>query len=113
MEKRAHPRIKPAGLNAQMVIMSPKSDIPFQITGKVMDISYSGIRIKLNRAFESTFEHCSITISLTLPLSGIPIKISGMIRHFNQNNECGLKFTGPKANQLIDPLIFECIKRSD
>ncbi|MDF1583382.1 MAG: PilZ domain-containing protein [Methyloprofundus sp.] len=106
-DNRAHPRIKPKNLVAQIKIIHPPAE-EFLTEGLVLDISYSGIKIKLNSPIQAV-ENDQITISLQLPKSGIPITIHGIIKHQLSNTECGIYFGDLHPEEHVDDLMFECV----
>ena len=106
-EKRSHPRFMPEGLIANITIDLPPPDGEITIEGEVIDMSYTGIKIKLNTPFPADLDYGEIRILLTMPQSGIPVSIHGIIKHCSDQCEYGLQFTD-KHN--VDNLVFECIK---
>jgi len=105
-DKRIHPRIEPQNLAAQIKITRPAEESLME--GIVLDISYSGIKIKLNSPIQVE-ENDQITISLQLPTSGIPIAIHGIIKHQLSNAECGIYFGDLHPEEFVDDLLFECV----
>ncbi len=80
------------------------------LTGKILDISYRGLRIRLNHPPATNLDNCQIKIVFELPQSGVKLNISGKLCHCQQNIHLGLQFTGPLPEQQLDALLFECVK---
>ncbi|MCD2449267.1 PilZ domain-containing protein [Methylicorpusculum oleiharenae] len=109
-ERRSHRRIKPKGLSAD-IILSRTNDQELPLNGDILDISYSGIRIKLSKPLASNIEG-KVKITMTLPESGAPFIVHGTLKHQFNDDECGLHYTG-HSEESIDDLMFECIKLND
>jgi hypothetical protein len=109
-EKRQHPRYNPVGLNVQVTICDQESETEITYQGSVVDLSYSGIKIKLTRPMDANISNSEIRIDMTLPESGVPLTIRGIIRHLTDYHEYGLEFTQNDSSNKLDDLIFECIK---
>ena len=110
-ENRRHPRFCPDNLTANISIEPPPPDKKFIIEGAVIDMSYTGIKIKLNMPIHSDISKSVILINLTLPESGIPLTIRGIIKHLNNRSECGLQYSDKHLEHKVDDLMFECIKQ--
>ncbi len=106
-DNRIHPRIEPKNLAAKIKITRPPAE-EFLTEGLVLDISYSGIKIKLDSPIKAE-KNDQITISLQLPNSGIPIAIHGIIKHQLTNTEYGVYFGELHPEELVDDLMFECV----
>ena len=106
-EKRVHPRIEPTDLPAHIVIDRPP-DEELITDGIVLDISYSGIKIKLDTPITAKTDD-KITIKIRLPQSGIPIAIHGVIKHSLPNDQCGIYFGDLHPEEHVDNLMFECV----
>lgn len=111
-EKRNRKRIKPEGLNAHIMIAPPSPGEEIVIDGVVVDMSYSGIKIKLEHPLHQSVEQGELLISIRLPESGIPMSIHGLIRHLSDNGECGLEYAETHEEQSMDDLMFECVKHA-
>jgi len=113
-ENRNHPRFSPKGLSANISIEpSPPSDKVI-MDGTIINISYSGIKIKLNSPCNEDIQKGVVTINLTLPESGVPITIRGTIKHLNNSaEEFGLQYAESHTENKVDNLMFECIKVAD
>ncbi len=108
-EKRLYPRVNPKNLIAHITINRPP-DEALTMDGIVVDLSHSGIKIKLSAPLMAEIND-QITINLQLPKSGIPICIHGVIVHRRSPMECGLHFVDQPPLKSIDSLMFECVKR--
>jgi len=112
-DNRKHPRFCPNELAASISIEPPPPDEKLTFDGTVVNISYTGIKIKLNTPLDIDIPNCLLHINLTLPESGVPVTIRGTIKHLNNNAECGLQYTEKNPEHAVDNLMFECIKISD
>lgn len=110
IEKRTHPRFKPQGLQASITIDPPAADAKVVLAGEIVDMSYNGIKIRLDKPLLIDIDHGEIKIEITMPQSGIPVSIHGLIKHVREQYECGLQFTRNHSEQGVDELMFECIK---
>ncbi|MFT5925212.1 MAG: hypothetical protein ACI9LE_002218 [Paraglaciecola sp.] len=110
IEKREHVRFKPKGVLANIAIYPASPHEKISLQGVVIDMSYSGIKIKLSSAIPANIGESKMEIYLTLPKSAFPIAIKGVIRHVNPQSEIGFKFAENHAKQEIDDLLFECVK---
>ncbi len=109
-EKRTHPRFLPDGLIASIAVKLTPPDKEIVVEGKIIDMSYTGIKIQLNTPLPSNISTGEIRIMMIMPQSGLPISIHGIIRHCSEQGEYGLNFSGKHAEHHIDNLMFECIK---
>jgi len=105
-EKRNHLRIKPQGLQADVLFKSADQEIALE--ADILDISYSGIRVKLKEAVASEING-HIRITMTLPESGTPFSVHGILKHQPTDSECGLHYVD-HVEGSIDDLMFECIE---
>jgi hypothetical protein len=94
------------------MIAPPSPGEEIVIDGVVVDMSYSGIKIKLEHPLHQSVEQGELLISIRLPESGVPLSIHGMIRHLCDNGECGLQYAGQQDEQSLDDLMFECVKHA-
>lgn len=108
IEKRAYPRFRTQGIKADIILGNP-SHYPLRLSGNVIDISCSGIKLLLDSPFPE-IKHGRITIELTLPASGIPVTIKGSIRYFSASSELGLYCGDDTPSDVMDRLLFECVK---
>lgn len=113
IEKRRHPRFSPNGLNASISIFPFKSEKEIMLVGTIIDMSYTGIKIKLNTSVNQDLSESEIKINFKIPKSGIPVSIHGIIKHLNNESECGFQYSEQHPEQEIDDLMFECIKLTD
>jgi hypothetical protein len=109
-DKRIHPRFNPNGLTAKINIAHPSPEKEITIEGTIIDMSYTGIKIKLHSAISADIPESAIRIHFTLPESGVPVSIHGIIKHVNDDAECGLQYSKQHPEHDIDDLMFECIK---
>ncbi len=112
-ENRKHPRFCPKGLSAKISISPPPPQDKITLEGTIIDMSYTGIKIKLNSPFNESLQKSIILINLTLPESGVPITIHGTIKHLCNVSEYGLQYANTHTESDIDDLMFECIKITD
>ncbi|MGK0268722.1 MAG: hypothetical protein ACI8Y3_001339 [Paraglaciecola sp.] len=110
IDKRKHIRFEFKGILANITLYPASSQETILLQGVVVDMSYSGIKIKLFSAIPANIGESKMEIHLTLPKSSLPIAIKGMIRYVNPQSEMGFKFAGDHAKQEIDDLLFECVK---
>lgn len=105
-EKRIHKRIKPKGLQAGLVFNSEQQEIT--LDAEIMDISYSGIRVKLKQPIASDISG-NIRINMVLPESNTPFCVHGILKHQSTDDECGLHYVN-HVHGSIDDLMFECVE---
>jgi len=109
-DNRKHPRFSPNGLVANITIDPPPPDEEITVEGTIVDMSYTGIKIKLNTPINGDVPVSEIQINLTMPESGVPVTIHGMIKHLNDKSECGMEYSENHPEHTVDDLMFECIK---
>jgi hypothetical protein len=107
-DKRLHPRYMPQGIQASITFEHPPHD-PLCTNGEVIDISCTGIKIKLSTPLAAIMDG-KIKILLVLPDSGIPLTITGIIKHQKSPSECGLQYENSVSNDVFNDFMFECIK---
>jgi len=108
-DNRRLPRFNPAGILAHITI-EPHADGKMKyFEGTVMDMSYTGIKIKLNTPIIEDIPESEILITLSMPESGVPITIRGIIKHVTEDKECGLQYSNASEYEM-DHIMFECIK---
>lgn len=112
-ENRTHPRFCPKGLTATISLEPPAPAEKIELEGIVVDMSYTGIKIKLSSPLSHDMPLSEIQINLTLPESGIPLVIHGVIKHLSESSECGLEYSEKHPEHEVDDLMFECIKISE
>ena len=109
-DKRSHKRFSPEGLTAHIIIEPPPPDEEIIFDGVVVDMSYRGIKIKLNQPMEHGVEEGELKISIVLPESGVPVSIRGMIKHIQEKQECGVQYVDKHTEEELDGMMFECVK---
>ncbi|MDD2761115.1 MAG: PilZ domain-containing protein [Methylomonas sp.] len=109
-EQRNHKRFNPAGIAAHLIIDPPPPAEEIVIDGHVVDMSYSGIKIKLKQPLGCDVEEAELRIYIILPESHVPISIHGMIKHVQESHECGLQYADQHSEGELDNLMFECVK---
>jgi hypothetical protein len=109
-EQRRHPRFKPSNLPAIIAINPLLQDKAIILNGTVVDMSYTGIKIRLTQP-ATQIPDCEVRIYITLPQSEIPICIHGHIKHLSDQIHCGLKFSERHAEADMDDMMFECVKK--
>lgn len=105
-EKRNHLRIKPKGLQAGLTINAQSQVIT--LDADILDISYSGIRVKLKQPIATDMTG-NIRINMLLPESNTPFSVHGILKHQTPNSECGLHYVD-HVDGSIDDLMFECVE---
>lgn len=106
--QREHSRFNPKGLTAQ-VTLEHDTEEQIVVTGEILDISYSGIRLKLATALPVTIND-KLKIKLILPESGIALTISGIIKHEISDLEFGLHYDTPTSQSDYHEIVLECFK---
>jgi hypothetical protein len=110
VERRENPRFNPHGLKANIFLDTPNE--PTNLEGEVIDISHTGVKIKLNSVMPTSIDR-KIRIEFLLPESGIPFSISGILKHHQVNpTELGLHYVDCPVVEALDSFMFECIKLS-
>ena len=109
-EKRQRKRFCPEGLIAHIILDPPPPADEIVIDGIVVDMSYSGIKIRLREPLAHDVEEAELRISLILPASKVPMSIHGNIRHVRDNRECGLQYADKHQEHEMDDLMFECVR---
>ncbi len=105
-EKRTHQRIKPKGLQAGLFFSSKNKEIALE--ADILDISYSGIRVKLREPIAADMTG-NIRIDMLLPESNAPFSVHGILKHQNGDAEFGLHYVD-HVDGSIDDLMFECVE---
>lgn len=108
-EKRNHRRLKPKGLQADVVLNSANQEIA--LDAEILDISYSGIRVKLKKPIAADITG-HIKITMILPESGAAFSVHGILKHSQNESECGVHYID-HVEGSIDDLMFECIELDD
>jgi hypothetical protein len=110
IEKRVYTRVTPENLEAKISVFKTDKSEPMVLSGQVLDISYRGLRIRLNQPAATDLNNCPIKIVFELPQSGVLVNISGKLCHCHQQTQLGFQFTGPPPEQQLDAFLFECVK---
>ncbi|MDP5031914.1 MAG: PilZ domain-containing protein [Paraglaciecola sp.] len=111
LEKRQHSRVLVEDLQADICFTDPDSDHVTVLTGGVVDMSYSGIKIKLGAALPNIPSLSKISIVLTSASLSTPMTIKGMVRHTSEQNECGIAFSSENGASDVGEYLFECIRK--
>ena len=74
----------------------------------IVEISYSGIKVKLKTAIASDIIG-RIKITMTLPESGVSFSVHGILKRQATGPECIAEHRVP-VEESIDDVIFECIE---
>jgi len=109
-DQRIHKRFNPEGLTAHIIIDPPPPDQEIVIEGVVVDMSYKGIKIKLEEPLSPEVDRGELRISIVLPESGVSVSIHGMIKHVQEKRECGVQYADRHTEDELDNLMFECVK---
>jgi hypothetical protein len=112
VEKRQHSRILVQDLHAEICVTEPGACQQSILQGSVIDMSNSGIKIKLLSPMPHTSSMSKISIVLTNSNLSNPMTIKGMVRHISVNNECGVAFSNQTENADIDEFLFECVRNN-
>jgi len=110
MEKRQFPRFKTQGLNAVLTFYQANSNEQLVLKGEVLDMSLTGIKIKLFTALPAGLNDSKINIALRSAHSKVPMNINGVIRHSAASLQCGMQFAQEMPKQAADDLLFECTR---
>jgi hypothetical protein len=105
-EKRNHRRLKPQGMQAGVIFNTIDQEIT--LNADILDISYTGIRVKLKEPIASDIIG-HIKITMTLPESGTSFSVHGILKHKHNESECGLHYI-EHIEGSIDDVMFECIE---
>jgi hypothetical protein len=106
-ERRQHHRLNPRGLQAR-IYLGTRID-PTRLEGEVIDISFTGIKIRLKSPIADDLAG-KIRIELLLPDSGIPFSITGILKHQHNPTDLGLHYVGNPDVIDMDRFMFECFK---
>ena len=109
IDNRERKRFYPQGLTAHIIIAPPHAE-EVVIEGEVVDMSYGGIKIRLEKPLRPPIEEAALRITLVLPESGVSMSIHGSIRHVENFNECGLQYASHHTESEMDDMMFECVK---
>ncbi len=106
-ERRYSPRFNPKGIKASINLESQE---PSSMTGEVLDISYTGIKIRLHTPIRNSLNGKKIRIELVLPESGIPLTISGILKHQDETTDLGIEYVENSNVVDMDKFMLECFK---
>jgi hypothetical protein len=109
-EKRSHPRLKPTNIKADVFSTHPSAQ-EISLNAEIIDISQTGIRIKLKKPLDTSL-HEKLEITMLSPESGTPFTVHGTLKHLHSETEIGLHYTD-HVNGSVDDMLFECIKIND
>ncbi len=109
-DKRSHPRFHPEGLVATIRITLESPDKVISLRGDIIDLSCTGIKIRLDRPLMSDIDNSEIKILIRMPHSGVEASIHGRLRHCSDHGLCGLQFTAGHENDDMTQLMLNCIK---
>ncbi len=87
------------------------SEGEISLNAEILDISRSGIRIKLREPANAQIND-KLKITMVLPESGEPFSVHGILKHRRNGHEYGLHYTD-HAEGSIDDMLFECVKLND
>jgi hypothetical protein len=111
LEKRQEARVLAQDLHADICVMGPDSEILTTMKGEVVDMSYSGIKIKLSAAMPNIPSQSKITILLSNPNLTTPVTIKGMVRYLSKENDCGIAFANEQGKSELGKFLFECVRK--
>jgi hypothetical protein len=111
-DKRKHVRLCPDNFLATITLIPQPPEKQISFDGTVVDISYDGIKIKLDKPITANIEKAEINIDLKMPGSGVPLTIKGNIKHLCNKSEYGLQYSEENTGSDIEHLMFECTRAS-
>jgi len=106
IEKRYLHRLEPKNLQAGEYLIISNQEI--LLDADIVDISYTGIKVKLKTAIASDIVG-RIKITMTLPESGASFSVHGILKCQYAELEDDKQEIDPVAAS-IDDVIFECIE---
>lgn len=111
-ERRSYHRVKPQNVQADVFSMHP-SQPEISLNGEILDISRTGIRIKLSKPLAKNVRvNDKLKITMVLPESGSTFSIHGTLTHLHSDTEFGVHYTH-HAEGSVDDMLFECIKLNE
>jgi len=110
VERRNHQRIKSKNVQANIHLFTP-SAVETDLNGEILDISLTGIRLKLSKPLDKNVND-NIKITMLSPESGTPITVHGTLKHLHSDTEYGVHYTH-HVDGSIDDILFECEKLND
>ena len=105
-KKHTFRRLKPNGLQTKVTFDSADQEIA--LDADILDISYTGIRVKLKQPIASDLAGY-IKITMILPESGTSFSVHGILTHQHIDSECGAHYVDHSEGS-IDDVMFECIE---
>ncbi len=109
-ERRSYRRVKSKKIQAD-VSSTAQANQEMNLNGEILDISRTGLRIKLNQPLNSKI-HDKINITLVLPHSGTPFSVHGILINKHTETEYGIHYAS-HTHESIDDMLFECVKLDD
>ncbi len=111
-ERGSQNRVIPKGLRVNI----HQIDIPAQevtLNAEIMDISRTGIRIRLNKPLNKVLN--KVKISIHLPDSGTPFSVNCIIKNQHSDKEYDLCYLDENhhTQKSIDDMLFQCVKLYD
>jgi len=109
-ERRDHQRVKAGNVQANVSSLNAsKSEVP--LNGEILDISRTGIRIKLSEPLGQNIND-NLKITMVSPVSGVPFTVHGTLKALHSDTEFGLHYT-QNEDGSVDDMLFECVKLTD
>jgi len=111
-ERRSQNRVIPKDLQANIHQIDAHAQ-EMSLNAEIMDISRTGIRIKLNKPLKKSLN--KIKISMHLPDSGTPFSVNCILKNQHSDKEYGLSYTDDNRHtqKSIDDMLFQCVKLYD
>lgn len=108
-ERRDHLRLNSATLKTK-IRSSLLTDEESFLQAEILDISRSGIRIKLNTPLRNIPKN-AVKITMYLPNSGAPFSVNCILKNQHSATEYGLHYIqDSKVQGSVDDMLFECVK---
>ena len=95
----------------QVDVYPHHSEQEISLNAEILDISRSGIRIKLTKPIKTRIND-KIKITMVLPESGEPFSVHGILKHQPREDEYGIHYAD-HVDGSIDDILFECVKLND
>jgi hypothetical protein len=109
-EKRKQARLVTQGLSALITISQVHPEQELVLKGVVVDMHHTGIKIKLTDAIPPIHASSKVNILVSTLDQKLSMTIKGHIRHQSRDLEFGLQFADEISTELLDPLLFECVR---
>lgn len=112
-ERRNHHRHTPKNIQANVhsVHSANPTKPETSLSGEIIDISLTGIRLKLSKPLGKSVNDI-LKITLISPESGTPFTVHGTLKHLHSDTEYGVHYTH-HVEGSIDDILFECVKLND